>query len=46
MPADLYAPGKVPPPHLSPFVDNDQEGYTPDWANTVRQLQVGLFVTL
>ena len=26
MPAELYAPGKVPPPHLSPFVNNEEEG--------------------
>ena len=42
MPADLYAPGKAPPPHLSPFVDHEAEGYTPDFAHTVAQLQVRL----
>ena len=40
MPTGLYVPGKVPPPHLSPFVDNDEEGYTPDFAETVKKLQV------
>lgn len=39
LPCDLYSPGKVPPPHLSPFVDNEEEGYTPDFANTIKQLQ-------
>ncbi|KAG1679475.1 hypothetical protein FOA52_011074 [Chlamydomonas sp. UWO 241] len=39
LPAALYAPGKRPPPHLSPFVDNDEEGYTPDFALTVKKLQ-------
>lgn len=39
MPVDLYAPGKVPPPHLSPFVDNEEEGYTPDFAVTIQKLQ-------
>ncbi|KIY92740.1 hypothetical protein MNEG_15224 [Monoraphidium neglectum] len=34
MPADLYAPGRAPPPHLSPFVDHEAEGYTPDFAQT------------
>jgi pescadillo protein len=41
LPVDLYAPGRPPPPHLSPFVDYDKEGYMPDWARTVQQLQVG-----
>ncbi|GAX74298.1 hypothetical protein CEUSTIGMA_g1747.t1 [Chlamydomonas eustigma] len=39
MPSDLYIPGKVPPPHLSPFVNDDEEGYTPDFAVTVKKLQ-------
>uniref|UniRef100_A0A383W116 Pescadillo homolog n=2 Tax=Tetradesmus obliquus TaxID=3088 RepID=A0A383W116_TETOB len=39
LPAELYAPGKVPPPHLSPFVDNEAEGYTPEFARTIKQLQ-------
>ena len=43
MPLDLYQPGKAPPPHLSPFVDYQQEGYTPDFAVTVQKLQVGFF---
>ncbi|GFR53151.1 hypothetical protein Agub_g15871, partial [Astrephomene gubernaculifera] len=40
MSADLYAPGQVPPPHLSPFVgEADEDGYTPDFAKTIRRLQ-------
>lgn len=41
LPADLYAPGRAPPPHLSPFVNDEEEGYTPDWANEIKRLQVG-----
>ncbi|GLC41828.1 hypothetical protein PLESTM_001249900 [Pleodorina starrii] len=40
MATDLYAPGLVPPPHLSPFVgEADDDGYTPDFAKTIRRLQ-------
>lgn len=27
------------PPHLSPFVDNEAEGYVPDRAETIKRLQ-------
>lgn len=30
---------RIPPPHLSPFVDNEAEGYVPDYADTIKRLQ-------
>ena len=38
--AELYTPGKHPPPHLSPFVTYDDEGYVPDYAKAMLKLQV------
>ncbi|KAJ4804982.1 Pescadillo [Rhynchospora pubera] len=38
-PADAYMVGMVPPPHLSPFVDDEAEGYVPEYAETIKQLQ-------
>lgn len=29
LPTSQYKPGVPPPPHLSPFTDNQQEGYVP-----------------
>ncbi|KAJ3688184.1 hypothetical protein LUZ61_017348 [Rhynchospora tenuis] len=39
LPADAYMVGMVPPPHLSPFVDDEAEGYMPEYAQTIKQLQ-------
>ncbi|EEF40952.1 pescadillo homolog [Ricinus communis] len=39
LPSDGYLVGRVPPPHLSPFVDNEAEGYVPDYAETIKRLQ-------
>ncbi|KAJ4786199.1 hypothetical protein LUZ62_037445 [Rhynchospora pubera] len=39
LPADAYMVGMVPPPHLSPFVDDEAEGYMPEYAETIKQLQ-------
>jgi len=30
---------RIPPPHLSPFVDNEAEGFVPDYAETIKRLQ-------
>lgn len=38
--AELYGVGQVPPPHLSPFVQSDEEGYVPDYLQTMLKLQV------
>ncbi|THF97051.1 hypothetical protein TEA_020475 [Camellia sinensis var. sinensis] len=39
LPVEDYLWGRVPPPHLSPFVDNEAEGYVPEYAETIRRLQ-------
>ena len=38
--AELYSPGKHPPPHLSPFVSYDEDGYVPEYAKAMLKLQV------
>lgn len=30
---------RIPPPHLSPFVDNEAVGYIPDYAEKIKQLK-------
>ena len=39
IPTKEYAPGAPPPPHLSPFVDAEDEGYTPDYQQTLMRLK-------
>ncbi|CAN6444855.1 unnamed protein product [Victoria cruziana] len=39
LPTEGYLVGRVPPPHLSPFVDNEAEGYVPEYAQVLNQLQ-------
>lgn len=39
LPTEAYMVGRVPPPHLSPFVDNEEEGYVPDYAETIKRLK-------
>lgn len=41
LPVDLYSVGKKLPPHLSPFVDDEAEGYKPDYAKFVESLKSG-----
>ncbi|CAH1420815.1 unnamed protein product [Lactuca virosa] len=39
LPTEEYIVGKVLPPHLSPFVDNEVEGYVPEYAKTIKRHQ-------
>jgi len=39
MPVAPYGPGCVPPPHISPFVNDDEEGYVPDQKKFIMDLQ-------
>ncbi|PKA61463.1 Pescadillo like [Apostasia shenzhenica] len=34
---DEYLLGRDPPPHLSPFVDNEAEGYIPEYAEEIKR---------
>lgn len=39
LPTEAYLVGRIPPPHLSPFVDNEAEGHVPEYAETIKRLQ-------
>lgn len=36
---ELYAPGKALPPHLSPFVNEYEEGYVPEYGQQLKELR-------
>lgn len=38
---EAYQPGKVLPPHLSPFVNNEAEGYVPEYQKEIDALKMG-----
>ncbi|XP_068656318.1 pescadillo homolog [Aristolochia californica] len=42
LPTEGYLVGSLPPPHLSPFVDNEAEGYMPEYAETIKRLQAAV----
>ncbi|KAG6410868.1 hypothetical protein SASPL_128939 [Salvia splendens] len=39
LPTEKYIVGCVPPPHLSPFVNNDAEGHVPEYAEAIERLK-------
>ncbi|KAJ7524977.1 hypothetical protein O6H91_17G030700 [Diphasiastrum complanatum] len=39
LPVDEYLVGRIPPPHLSPFVNNEAEGHVPEYAEAIKRLQ-------
>ena len=41
MPIERYGVGKPLPPHLSPWVDNEEEGYKPAYAEVIEKLKNG-----
>jgi len=46
LPTDRYGIGVNVPPHLSPWVNNDEEGYTPEYAEEVERLKSGLLPSI
>lgn len=41
LPIEKYGVGTALPPHLSPWVDNDEEGYKPAYAEVIEKLKRG-----
>ncbi|KAG8372922.1 hypothetical protein BUALT_Bualt12G0117400 [Buddleja alternifolia] len=39
LPTEKYMVGCIPPPHLSPFVNNEAEGHVPEYAEAIERLK-------
>jgi len=39
LPTSQYRPGVPPPPHMSPFIDNEKEGYVPQRQKEIMHLK-------